>query len=171
MSHVLDFLEAYKNLDEMCKQILSSERGVSQYIEEMETATRGSRLCVDWDNDYQQLKKMRYVRNKLVHEPNSFELNLFTEEDVTWVKGFRERIFNQTDPIALLYKATYKKNNESTQCIQNIKPVQNIYNNSYVNTAYEKDLHKGTAKVNWMLLGLAGLAVLLLVALLVISLT
>lgn len=33
---ILEFLEAYKSPDELCKQILSSDRGISEYIDEME---------------------------------------------------------------------------------------------------------------------------------------
>lgn len=107
---ILNFLDAYKNLDEMCKQVLLSENGVSDYIKEMESNPRGYGLCVGWKWDYQQLKKMRYIRNKLVHEPNSFELSLFSSEDVQWLRDFRERFFQQTDPLALLYKAVKNKN-------------------------------------------------------------
>ena len=33
---ILEFLEAYKSLDELCQQILSSDRGISEYIDEMD---------------------------------------------------------------------------------------------------------------------------------------
>lgn len=33
-NNILEFLENYKKLDELCRQILSSDRGVSEYIDE-----------------------------------------------------------------------------------------------------------------------------------------
>ena len=88
-NRILDFLEAYKNLDELCKQILSSDVGVSQYIEDMEKETQGLYYVTDWEKDYKKLKHMRFIRNQLVHDPNSFNNNLVTLEDIEWIKVFR----------------------------------------------------------------------------------
>ena len=63
-----DFIEAYKSLDELCKQILSSDRGISEYIDEMSNESQGRMMVTCWEKDYNQLKKMRWIRNQLVHE-------------------------------------------------------------------------------------------------------
>lgn len=102
---VLDFLEAYKKLDELCKQILSSEKGVSQYIEEMENEGFSRRNIRNWDNDYQKLKDMRRIRNQLAHEVDSFDQSLFSEKDIDWLKDFRSRILEQADPFSLLHQS------------------------------------------------------------------
>lgn len=99
---ILDFLEAYKNLDELCKQILSNESGISQYIIEMECEEQEHKGVPGWDNDYKQLKRMKKIRNKLVHDTDSFEQQLFSEEDIEWLKSFRSRILQLTHPFALL---------------------------------------------------------------------
>lgn len=48
---ILEFLEAYKSLDELCKQILSSDRGISEYIDEMERESQGCMRVACWETD------------------------------------------------------------------------------------------------------------------------
>lgn len=105
MNIILEFLEAYKSLDELCKQILASDRGISKYIDEMDYESQGHMRVACWEKDYRQLKKMRYIRNKLVHEANSFQDNLVSVEDIEWLENFQSRIMNCTDPFSLLYQS------------------------------------------------------------------
>jgi len=101
---ILDFLKIYKNLDELCKQILSSDRGVSEYIDEMSNESQGYRIA-GWERDYKKLKKMRWIRNRLVHETDSFEIDLVNVEDIEWLHTFYQRIMECTDPFSLLYQS------------------------------------------------------------------
>lgn len=101
---ILEFLENYKYLDELCRQILSSERGISEYIDKMSNVRQGYRVA-DWDKDYKKLKKMRWIRNRLVHETDSFEDNLVNEEDSEWLHTFYCRIMECTDPFSLLHQS------------------------------------------------------------------
>ena len=112
---ILEFLEAYKSLDELCKQILSSDRGISTYIDEMEQESQGYAKVNCWEKDYKRLKKMRWIRNQLVHETNSFHDNLINIEDVEWLKIFRSRIMECTDPFSLLYKSINTKRKTANQ--------------------------------------------------------
>lgn len=48
---ILEFLEVYKSLDELCKQILSSDRGISEYIDEMKREGRGRMRVACWETD------------------------------------------------------------------------------------------------------------------------
>lgn len=98
----LQFFEAYKELDEMCKQVLSSNRGVSAYIDEMEK--EGHVYVENWEKDYRQLKKMRWIRNRLAHETNVFEEDIITAQDIEWLKLFRTRIMELADPFSLLHQ-------------------------------------------------------------------
>lgn len=41
-NNILEFLEAYKSFDELCKQILSSNQGVTEYINEMKVGKKCS---------------------------------------------------------------------------------------------------------------------------------
>lgn len=62
------FFEEYKKLDNLCKDLFKSDRGVSQYIEEMEcTPLSKSRLVELWQNDYKMLKHVRWIRNNIAH--------------------------------------------------------------------------------------------------------
>lgn len=38
---VLEFLKIYQNLDELCRKILSSDIGISEYINEMSNESQG----------------------------------------------------------------------------------------------------------------------------------
>lgn len=102
---ILEFLEAYKSLDELCRQILSSDRGVSSYIDEMDNEKRGAMRVECWTKDYKQLKHMRWIRNKLVHEIHSFQEDLVKNEDIKWLLAFRSRIMKSNDPLSLLYQS------------------------------------------------------------------
>ena len=101
-NNILIFLEVYKNLDELCKQILSSDIGVSKYIQDMEKEIHGSFYVTDWEKDYNKLKHIRWIRNQLVHDTNSFENNIVTTDDIEWSKEFQTRIIKCTDPFSLL---------------------------------------------------------------------
>ncbi len=119
---ILEFLEAYKSLDELCKQILASNRGISEYIDAMNTEQRGKRVIASWEKDYAQLKQLRWKRNRLVHEINSFEDNVVGIEDVEWLKNFRTRIIERTDPFSLLYQFI---NNQKTETVKREKCAEN----------------------------------------------
>ena len=102
---ILEFLQVYKELDELCKQVLSSERGISQYIEELENEKKYALRIKILEEDYKRLKRLRWVRNQLVHDTDSFEKNLFDDKDVEWLKEFRKRIIQRKDSYALIYQA------------------------------------------------------------------
>lgn len=105
---ILEFLEAYKSLDELCKQIFNSEKGISTYIDEMENTFHGYNTIPCWKEDFLKLKNLRWVRNKLVHETSSFEHSLFSYDDILWLQTFRLRILKCTDPLALLHQSCIK---------------------------------------------------------------
>lgn len=141
---ILNFLEAYKNLDEICKQIFFSDIGISKYIEEMENESQGSFYVSNWENDYKKLKHMRWIRNQLVHDTDSFQQNMVTMDDIDWLKHFRSRIMNCTDPFALLNQSR-KQNNKVRKVHKNNK-VEKIHRNSSV-VYYDMD-NSGENKKN-----------------------
>ena len=100
------FQEEYKRLDQLCKDYLSSDKGVSSYIEQMEdTAYQNRRYVRSWEEDYKQLKHVRWVRNQLAHEVGTLDSDLCTEEDLEWVKEFTYRIMHGTDPFSVARQA------------------------------------------------------------------
>lgn len=140
-----EFFEAYKSLDELCRQILSCDgSGVSNYIEAMSNDRQGKMLVKGWEKDYMQLKRMRWIRNQLAHDSNSFEVNLVTIQDLEWVKGFRNRIMECTDPFSLRYQRQKCKEN-------NIIQKEYIEEVGLVSRAedYNYEIYNDEIKVNW----------------------
>ncbi len=102
----LEFQEEYKRLDRLCKDCLSNAEGVSEYIRQMEsTPWCNRRYALTWEDDYQQLKHVRWVRNQLAHEVGTLNSDICTEADLDWVKRFYNRIINGSDPFAVIRKA------------------------------------------------------------------
>lgn len=99
---------------ELCRQILLSDRGISEYIDEMRDESRGHWI-VGWESDYKRLKRMRWIRNRLVHEPESFEDNLVSVKDIEWLNTFYCRIMDGTDPFSLLHQSENAKGKMSKQ--------------------------------------------------------
>ncbi len=103
----MGFIDSYKELEKICGDLLNDERRVSAYIDEMINTPRGSYYVVDWNEDLKKLKHYRWIRNKIVHDPDCNEQNMCTPEDKLWIDTFRSRIINQTDPLSLYEKTIY----------------------------------------------------------------
>ena len=102
----LEFQEEYKRLDRLCKDYLSSAEGVSEYIRQMEATPWSNRLYVfTWEDDYKQLKHVRWVRNQLAHEVGTLNSDICTEDDLDWVQSFYNRILNGSDPFTIIREA------------------------------------------------------------------
>lgn len=100
------FQEEYKRLDRLCKDYLSSTEGVSEYIRQMESTPWSNRRYVfTWEDDYKQLKHVRWIRNQLAHEVGTLNSDLCTENDLDWVQSFYNRIINGSDPFSIIRKA------------------------------------------------------------------
>ena len=94
------FFEEYKKLDNLCKDLFKSDRGVSQYIEEMEcTPFTKSRLVESWQDDYKMLKHVKWIRNNIAHNNDYSGCN---KSDVKSVKDFYQKIINQKDPFSVI---------------------------------------------------------------------
>lgn len=101
----MKFIETYKQLEKLCGEVMNDDRRVSAYIEEMMRLTDGAYRVENWNEDLKKLKHYRWVRNKIVHEPDCTEANMCKAEDVVWLNQFRRRILNGTDPLALYRKS------------------------------------------------------------------
>ena len=102
----MEFIEAYKRLEKLCGEILNDDRRISAYIDELINTPQGAYFVSGWDEDLKQLKHYRRVRNQIVHDPSCSEENMCNDDDVQWIVDFYARIMNQTDPLALYWKAT-----------------------------------------------------------------
>ena len=105
----MGFMDSYKRLDNLCKDIFGSNEGVSSYIRWMEEANSPLRATVSWKDDYYALKKYRHIRNKIAHEVGATEQNMCSIADVEWVEGFYARIMNGDDPLAKHRRLTVQK--------------------------------------------------------------
>ena len=102
----VSFLEAYKHLEKLCGEVFGDDKCISAYIDEMTQISRGSYVVGGWDEDLRHLKHYRWVRNRIVHDPDCTEQNMCAPEDAVWLEKFYQRIMNQTDPLALYAQAT-----------------------------------------------------------------
>lgn len=102
----MGFMESYKHLEKICGEVLNDDRRVSAYIDEMTKTPVGSYYVRGWDDDLKQLKHYRWVRNRIVHEPDCSEQSMCQPSDTVWLDNFYLRVMNQTDPLALYSKAT-----------------------------------------------------------------
>ena len=121
-----EFFEEFRSLDNLCRDIygesFDNRLGVTLYLEDMDRkSAQGSRVIAEWEADYHQLKSARNLRNELAHSRNSFPGDICSEEDIDFIRSFKMKILNQTDPIALLRKQTitirssdYSQSNQST---------------------------------------------------------
>lgn len=122
--------DEYKKVDKLCREIFSSQSGVTQYITEMEQkASYGRSVIPSWNDDYYTLKRVRWLRNKIAHESGATECN---EHDATWLENFHRRLLAQQDPLALLRKAGQKRSNYHTSRgnEQNTVSEQWVYRNA-----------------------------------------
>ena len=122
------FFDEYKSLDHICRDIYRNPAdqrlGVTLYLEDMDrNAFQGSNQIPGWTSDYHRLKRVRNLRNELSHSPNFFPEDICTQEDIDFILSFKTRIFNQTDPIAMLRKQTARsRSTPSPQLNQQPKP-------------------------------------------------
>ena len=106
----INFLEEFKHLDKLCREIYRSEKGVTSYIEDMKSVpTSESRYIPNWDDDLNALVRLRHLRNNLSHEEGSLYEDVCTQADAEWINAFYSRILNQSDPLALLTRKRAEK--------------------------------------------------------------
>lgn len=121
---VMGFMESYKHLDNLCKDM--NGIGVTGYIKDMEQEQNGGFYVAGWKNDYKKLKHYRYIRNQIAHENYADENNLCTAGDKIWLDGFYQRIMEQTDPLALCYKETKLRSSSKFTKTKNSPATQDI---------------------------------------------
>lgn len=101
----IEFQERYKRLDKLCKEMYSSDEGISSYIQDMDgTPYNEQKAVYNWDIIYKQLKHYRWMRNQLAHDI-PIDSDFCEQSDIDWIENFYESIFNGTDPLALANKA------------------------------------------------------------------
>ena len=97
--YALDYLESYKRLDQLCRDMFRSKDGVTEYINQMDRVISRINSKQDWRNFYSRLKYQRRLRNDLVH---NMECSECTEEDIDEIEYFFDLILKQEDPLACI---------------------------------------------------------------------
>ena len=110
-----EFFDEFKALDNLCRDIygesIDNKLGVTLYLDDMDRkAYQGASKVSGWTFDYNQLKNARNIRNELAHSRNSMTVDICSQEDIDFVRSFRARILNQTDPLSLLRKKLKSSN-------------------------------------------------------------
>lgn len=134
-----EFFDEFKALDNLCRDIygesIDNKLGVTLYLEDMDRkAYRGASKVSGWASDYNQLKNARNMRNELAHSRNSMTVDICSQEDIDFVRSFRTRILNQTDPIAMLRKQATQPRPSSTPQPKQQPQQTYTYNNTPNNT-------------------------------------
>ena len=158
----IEFFDEYKKLDNLCKDILHAEKGVSEYIDEMEKIPISkSRLISSWDDDFKMLKHVRWVRNDIAHNNGNSECE---QEDIDFVREFYQRIMNQTDPFGIIYENEKQLKNNTTINKNNSKSSQRV---NIDNHNYNKEKYSSSNKYNSICKLLIGIIVIGLIMLII----
>ena len=104
----MGFMQAYKRLDALCRDI--NGIGVTGYIEDMEHTANGNLSVPGWNADYQKLKYYRHIRNQIAHEVNA------TEEQMCSLE-----VLQQTDPLAIQYRISQLREKREVSTKQSAK--------------------------------------------------
>ena len=105
------FVESFGELEQLCNQIYHSHHGVTNYIDDMTARNPRGSICIPgWNDMLKRLKEVRHKRNQLSHGNIPFSLFCATDQDINFVRLFRQNILNRTDPLALLRKRLTKTN-------------------------------------------------------------
>ena len=98
-----EFLEEYKRVETVCGDMFGCRAGVSEYIKTMEATPEYKRELVEgWDSSFKKLKHLRWIRNKIAHEPDFDECE---KADLTDLKLFHADLLKSRDPLARLARA------------------------------------------------------------------
>jgi len=111
----MSFMNTYKRLDKLCRDLLNDERGLSAYIDIIHNYTDGAYYVDGWIEDLKALKHYRWVRNKIAHEPEVTENDLCDADDEEWLLDFYHRILQQTDPLALYHQAKHPNHSDKME--------------------------------------------------------
>ena len=103
-----EFIDEYKHLEKLCSEIYGQQHGISQYISDMEqTPLYTAGKISGWNGDLNNLKRVRHLRNKMVHDVDDYD-SVYEPEDLEFLRTFYQRIISQNDPLALRAQLTKK---------------------------------------------------------------
>lgn len=84
----------------------------------------------EWNDEYRQLKHIRWLRNQIAHSTGSVECS---QSDLEWLKGFHNRLLTQQDLLAkahrVIQESQIQKQQQQAKTIAAAtpKPGTNVY--------------------------------------------
>ena len=109
----IELLEEYKYVDAICRDMLGAEKGVTAYIEQLDGTPMTVRYWItEWNDEYKQLKHIRWLRNQIVHNTGTVEC---TQSDLEWLKGFHNRLLTQQDLLAKAHRVIQESQIQNQQ--------------------------------------------------------
>ena len=134
--------------------MLGAEKGVTVYIEQLDETPMTVRYWItEWNDEYRQLKHIRWLRNQIAHSTEYVEC---TRSDLDWLKGFHNRLLTQQDLLAKAHRVINESQIQNQQQRAKAtsaaapKPGANVYGSS-----------RGTRKSLILIAVIAALAVLI----------
>ena len=130
----IEFLEEYKYVDAICRDMLGAEKGVTAYIEQLDETPMTVRYWItEWNDEYKQLKHIRWLRNQIVHSTGNVECTQF---DLDWLKDFHNRLLTQQDLLAKAHRVIQESQIQRQQQLAKTvtaaapKPGANVFGSS-----------------------------------------
>ena len=130
----IELLEEYKYVDAICRDMLGAEKGVTTYIEQLDETPMTVRYWItEWNDEYRQLKHIRWLRNQIAHSTGYVEC---TQSDLDWLKGFHNRLLTQQDLLAKAHRVIKESQIQRQQQLAKTvtaaapKPVANVFGSS-----------------------------------------
>ena len=127
----IEFLDEYKYVDKICREMFGTEKGVTAYIEQLdETPVTVRYWITEWNDEYRQLKHIRWLRNQIAHSTEYVEC---TQSDLDWLKGFHNRLLTQQDLLAKAHRVIKESQIQRQQQLAKTvtaaasKPGANVY--------------------------------------------
>ena len=127
----VELLEEYKYVDKICQEMLGAGKGVTAYIEQLDETPMTVRYwSTEWNDEYKQLKHVRWLRNQIAHSTGTVDC---TQSDLEWLKGFHNRLLTQQDLLAKAHRVIKESQIQRQQQLAKTvtaaapKPGANVY--------------------------------------------
>jgi hypothetical protein len=117
-----EFMEIYKRIDSFIREAYHSDKGVTTYIDEMNSKAGASWSILGWNETLEQLKNYRHIRNSYSHDVGSSYSDICTPEDIRWLQSFYSKLMSAQDPMSLYLKQKQEASKKVTRTY--VRPVE-----------------------------------------------
>jgi hypothetical protein len=115
-------MEIYKRIDSFIREAYHSDKGVTTYIDEMNSKAGASWSILGWNETLEQLKNYRHIRNSYSHDVGSSYSDICTPEDIRWLQSFYSKLMSAQDPMSLYLKQKQEASKKVTRTY--VRPVE-----------------------------------------------